>query len=82
MKTKPDDDELLSRRLRHLRARHGMEIVDCDACGGAGCSLCELSGVGGIGFPDPEKRPPCGPKCPVVNLLKALLRADSSGLLN
>src|SRR6266478_1084323 len=62
VKTKPEDDELLWRKLTHLRERHGMRIVDCDACGGAGCSLCESSGVGGIEFPDAEKRPPCGPK--------------------
>jgi hypothetical protein len=45
-----------------------MRIVDCDACGGAGCSLCEFLGVGGIEFPDASKRAPCGPRCPAADL--------------
>lgn len=67
----PEDDDVIRQHLLHLRDRHGMRILDCDACGGAGCSLCDFSGVGGMDFPNSELREPCGPKCPCVEMVAA-----------
>jgi hypothetical protein len=60
-------DETVGRLMLHLRDRHGMHIVACERCDGAGCDGCKFQGILGIDF-DAGKDSACGPRCPATRL--------------
>jgi hypothetical protein len=55
-------DRRVTKVMVHLRDSHGMQIVGCDRCEGAGCPGCGFEGILGVDF-DPGKDGACGPDC-------------------
>jgi hypothetical protein len=62
----------VTRLIKHLRDRHGLQILGCDRCEGAGCPGCHFQGILGVDF-DAGKDDACGPDCPANDLFRQRL---------
>jgi hypothetical protein len=62
----------VTRLIKHLRDRHGLQILGCDRCEGAGCPGCDFQGILGVDF-DAGKDDACGPDCPANDLFRQRL---------
>jgi len=62
-------DGRVTKLIMHLRDQHGMQIVGCERCEGAGCPGCRFQGILGIDF-EAGKDDACGPDCPANDLFR------------
>jgi hypothetical protein len=62
-------DRRVTELIMHLRDQHGLHLVACERCEGAGCPGCDFEGILGVDF-DAGKDNLCGPDCPANALFR------------